>query len=318
MAERDVPKVVTPARTEAPEDAKSSGAEVQVRPAAEDAPGARGTSSAVIIGRLVLLLTAIGAFAAALVLSRQYDNAATGSVERYICPMHPEVQASVPGDCPICGMALERAKGLQKAPSAASEQSRSTIDEVKRRVIAQFVRAPASLGPDGVVTAVLHKDQLIGLAPGERALFFRTAAPAEGISVRMSPEPAAAWDDSTVKVRFTVEASASAGQDTGWLQLDSKPRELLVVPESAVLYSGEGSYVLAAPSGSHTFTRRAIQIGKILDSGHVADLAGDHFGAVVVLSGLKEGERVVVGDTFFLDAERRLQVAQGKAAEVIE
>jgi multidrug efflux pump subunit AcrA (membrane-fusion protein) len=92
----------------------------------------------------------------------------------------------------------------------------------------------------------------------------------------------------------------------------------LVVPESAVLYSDEGAYVLAAPPGGHTFARRTIQIGRILDSGHVADLAGDHFGAIVVLSGLREGERVVAGDTFFLDAERRLQVAQGKAAEVTE
>ena len=26
---------------------------------------------------------------------------------KYICPMHPEVEADAPGDCPICGMALE-------------------------------------------------------------------------------------------------------------------------------------------------------------------------------------------------------------------
>ena len=25
----------------------------------------------------------------------------------YICPMHPEVEQSTPGSCPICGMALE-------------------------------------------------------------------------------------------------------------------------------------------------------------------------------------------------------------------
>ena len=48
----------------------------------------------------------------------------------------------------------------------------------------------------------------------------------------------------------------------------------------------------------------------------MAGLAGDRFGAIVVLSGLQEGERVVVGDTFFLDAERRLQAAQGNPAEV--
>ena len=27
---------------------------------------------------------------------------------RYVCPMHAEVQSSAPGDCPKCGMKLER------------------------------------------------------------------------------------------------------------------------------------------------------------------------------------------------------------------
>jgi hypothetical protein len=48
----------------------------------------------------------------------------------------------------------------------------------------------------------------------------------------------------------------------------------------------------------------------------VAGAAGDRFGAIVVLSGLQLGERVVAADTFFLDAERRLQAAQGRLAEV--
>jgi len=36
----------------------------------------------------------------------------------------------------------------------------------------------------------------------------------------------------------------------------------------------------------------------------------------VVLTGLAEGEQVIGGDAFFLDAERRLQAARGKPAEV--
>ena len=91
-----------------------------------------------------------------------------------------------------------------------------------------------------------------------------------------------------------------------------------MVPESSVLYSGDGAYVLAAPAGGHAFTRRSIQVGRILDSGSVADQAAERLGGIVVLSGLSEGERVVTSDTFVLDAERRLRAAQGKAEEVVE
>ena len=35
-------------------------------------------------------------------------NGSPGSDARYTCPMHPEVRQAAPGDCPKCGMALER------------------------------------------------------------------------------------------------------------------------------------------------------------------------------------------------------------------
>src|SRR5260370_10533736 len=35
------------------------------------------------------------------------SSAATGPGTVYTCPMHPQIRASAPGNCPICGMALE-------------------------------------------------------------------------------------------------------------------------------------------------------------------------------------------------------------------
>ena len=44
----------------------------------------------------------------------------------YFCPMHPEIEQDEPGDCPICGMALE-------AKSVEVEQENAELDDMRRR-----------------------------------------------------------------------------------------------------------------------------------------------------------------------------------------
>ena len=73
--------------------------------------------------------------------------------------------------------------------------------------------------------------------------------------MRLTAEPATPWDSATVQVRFVAEKAPVLDGDTGWLQLEAKPRELLVVPESSVLYSGDGAYVLAAACRADTPSR---------------------------------------------------------------
>ena len=87
-------------------------------------------------------------------------------------------------------------------------------------------------------------------------------------------------------------APALRSGDVGWLEIEDKSRVLLVFPESALLRSDEGPYVLVAGPNERTFSRRPVQIGRILK------------GQVVVLSGLREDERIAVSSAFFLDAER--------------
>ena len=156
-------------------------------------------------------------------------------------------------------MALERI-GAAK-PVAAPP----VTDVAKQRVFTKEARAPGWVAADRVVEAVFEKADLVGLEPGDRALFFRAAAPTTGIDVRPAADPPVAWDASTAKARFVVGPSARALEpgETGWVTLAPKSRGLLVVPSSAVLQSPRGPYVLAAATERGPFVSRPVEVGKV-------------------------------------------------------
>lgn len=47
-------------------------------------------------------------------LEAMRSEASSTTARLYVCPMHPEVTSSKPGECPKCGMQLERAAPVRK------------------------------------------------------------------------------------------------------------------------------------------------------------------------------------------------------------
>jgi hypothetical protein len=272
--------------------------------------------------RVLLLAVAAAALAAAVAIGlggRQADQAA--AAVRYACPMHPEVRAGAPGECPICGMALERV-GHPATPTtranAAENADFAAVENVRRHNIVDFVRhrsllvpsrelrGPASVGADGEVTALFYDDEIAALDQAEPATFTPTAAPDIEIALRRVAGPAERWDRSTGRIRFRPVARRGGPRlsvaETGWVELAPRPRQVLAVPASAVVQSPEGPYVLAWTGSGFNFEKRPIEIGETFLKQ----------GLAVVLSGLRVNERVVGRATFFLEADRR---ANAPAAE---
>jgi hypothetical protein len=285
----------------------------------------RSTSTAsrlVIVGRVLLLMLAASAVAAGLVIRRRDEShPVTKSGGRYVCPMHPQVTGDAPADCPICHMALELKSsmppetygaagtspaGNEEASTVAQSSSlspeaanllRYSVGLAKGHVLPQELHAPAWFEGDGVIAALLYKDEIATLALDEPAVFFPTTLPDSDVPVHLMPEPPSAWDRSTSRVHFRVAIGTATLErgEPGWLTLAHKPRRMLVVPSSAVLESGDGPYVLAYSSAERKFTKRPVETGKVFT------------GFTAVVSGLREREVIVATNAFFLDAERRMQ-----------
>ncbi|RMH52479.1 MAG: heavy metal translocating P-type ATPase [Alphaproteobacteria bacterium] len=80
-------------------------------------------------------------------LARKGAGAPAGS--RWTCPMHPEIVRDAPGDCPICGMALE-----PMTPSADAGPNRELIDFTRRMWISAALALPL---------VILTMGELVGL-----------------------------------------------------------------------------------------------------------------------------------------------------------
>lgn len=270
-------------------------------PAGETPPAP--ASRMVVAARLILLGLAAAAAVSGFALSRRDAGPTAASHRRYVCPMHPEVTALGPAECPICGMALSEAPdgpALGSREEGAAARLHGTVDAARRRIFTQEVRAPAWVPRPGAVRALLYADEVETLEPGERGVFVASAPPHARARVRVAGASPARADGSSSWVEFEAERGEPglrAGA-AGWLELAARPRVVLVVPSNAVLRSAAGPYVYASRDG-RTFVRRPIAVGKTV------------FGLATVASGLHEQERVATRNAFFLDAEGRLSPSAG-------
>jgi hypothetical protein len=285
----------------------------------QDQPRTTSRSAPLVVAlRVALIALAAGAVVVAFLVNR---GGTVSQARRYICPMHSEVTSTRPGDCPICGMALEEvdaahhvampddpaATGAQdialtalRASAEATSLLRPSVAQARRNVNPGEVFAPAIAEPDGTITARLYRDELATLADDEHAEFVPSAAPDAPVKVqRDAQEPVVHATLADVKFRAEPVAGAAPpppGQ-VGWVKLSSRVRDMLVVRGSSVIQSADGPYVLVFSALHGNLTKRKVEIGK------------QFMGMTAIVGGLRDKEYVVMANAFSFDAERRLQAA---------
>src|SRR5580698_1913444 len=73
-------------------------------------------------------------------MALERNPAYTAAKTIYTCPMHPQIEQDHPGACPICGMALE-----PKTVSAAPAENSELLDMTRRFWIGAALAAPVLL-----------------------------------------------------------------------------------------------------------------------------------------------------------------------------
>lgn len=158
-----------------------------------------------------------------------------------------------------------------------------------------------------------YENQVSLLKEGQKIEIVAKAYPDTKFDAKISfIDPVMNSTTRTIEVRTVLQNTDSQLKPgmfvTGMVGLTSKMKDdMIVIPESAVLWTGERSVVyIRTDSENPIFEMREISLGDAINGGYV------------VLSGLENGDEIVTNGTFTVDAAAQLQGKKSMMSEKAE
>ena len=226
----------------------------------------------------------------------------------WTCPMHPQIHADHPGECPICHMKLVLVKAQEMQPSNVQRAQiqftpqQSTLLGIQRHQVERMnlmLSIPISgrlLSPTNVAFQVYESD----LKYIKTGLSFRGVSSiveeGEIIGVVTSVDSMVDPTSRTIRVLGSIKKTQSGliteTTFSGVVEVELKNR--ISIPESAVLHTGSGDLVYLFQDDNQ-IKAQEVRLGQKTE------------GFFEVLSGLEPGQYISSGPNFLLDSEAKIR-----------
>ena len=272
----------------------------------------RGVHAMAVLRWVLVVLTglcAVGSWWSFARAETQHDHA---QHPKYQCPMHPQIVSDVPGECPICGMALEpiaksRQPGGKPAPSAAGSAAApphtAPVMLALNRQQLIGVRTKEATTSSGAprlrVTAVVETPEQNASEVHVRAPGFveRIRVKETGVSVRAGQEMLGVYSPELFQAQSELIAASRWGADgAGAVDAAKKKLELLGVPAATA------AKIVASGTPSRTISIVAPSSGVVIQKNVVL---GSYVTPETILYQIVDLARVyVVADVFQSDAAK--------------
>lgn len=232
--------------------------------------------------------------------------------EYYQCSMDGQVLSDKPGDCPLCGMKLDKKQKDDGAPGHEGHQGAAEVPaaSLPTQTPEEADKFLASLESGAEYYQCSMDAQVVSDKPGECPLCGMTLDKKE-----KEPSPTAAGPEAGFMEQWTEGYACPMHPD----ELSDKPgicitcncgmkmdhwraERILSVPESAVIDTGDKK-VVYVEIGEGVYDARAVTLGARTGAFYP------------VLDGLTLGQKIVSQGSFLIDAEARLNPVTVKGAD---